>query len=72
MGARGRGGAFSILRFAEADLPDVVYIEQLTGALYLDKRADVDQHLDAMDRLCVDSEPPESTPTILDRILRET
>ncbi|MCI0686844.1 MAG: helix-turn-helix domain-containing protein [Sporichthyaceae bacterium] len=71
-GYAAEGGAFSILRFAEADLPDVVYIEQLTGALYLDKRADVDQHLDAMDRLSVDSEPPESTPEILDQILRET
>ena len=33
-------GPFSILRFAERDLPDVVYLEQLTSAtLYLDKRA---------------------------------
>ena len=36
------GGAFTILRFADTELPDVVYIEQLTGALYLDKRDDVD------------------------------
>ena len=36
------GGAFSILRFAEPELPDVVYQEQLAGAMYLDKRSDVD------------------------------
>lgn len=65
------GGAFSILRFAESDLSDVVYIEQLTGAMYLDKRSDVDEHLDSMERLCVDSAPPEATPSILDRILEE-
>jgi len=71
-GYAAEGGAFSILRFAEPDLSDVVYIEQLTGAMYLDKPSDVDQHLDAMDRLCVDSAPPEDTPAILDRILEET
>ena len=38
------GGPFSILRFAEPDLPDVVYLEQLTSALYLDKREDVDHY----------------------------
>jgi hypothetical protein len=32
------------LRFAERDLPDVVYLEQLTSALYLDKREDVDHY----------------------------
>jgi hypothetical protein len=30
------GGAFSILRFPHQDLPDIVYIEHLTNALYLD------------------------------------
>ena len=33
---------FTILRFPEPDLPDVVYLEQLTSALYLDKRDDVE------------------------------
>ena len=31
------GGSFTILRFSEPDVPDVVYIEQLTGAIYLEK-----------------------------------
>lgn len=39
-GHAGASGAFSILRFEERDLPDVVYIEQLTSALYLDQRPD--------------------------------
>jgi len=30
------GGSFTILRFAEQELPDIVYIEQLTSALYPD------------------------------------
>jgi hypothetical protein len=60
------------LRFAEPDLPDVVYIEQLTSALYLDKREDVDQYLDTMERLSVQSVPPDRTTGFLKRILQET
>jgi hypothetical protein len=65
------GGAFSILRFSDADLPDVVYMEQLTSALYLDKRDDVDQYAAAMERLCVEAEPPERTLALLERVLHE-
>jgi transcriptional regulator with XRE-family HTH domain len=65
------GGAFSILRFPDADLPDVVYIEQLTSALYLDKRDDVDHYAAAMERVCVEAEPPEATPEILQGMLRD-
>ncbi|MEV4760907.1 helix-turn-helix transcriptional regulator [Micromonospora sp. NPDC049559] len=65
------GGAFTLLRFPDQDLPDVVYIEQLTSALYLDKRDDVDHYAAAMERLCVEAEPPDRTGEILERILRE-
>jgi len=52
------GGAFSILRFLESDLSDIVYVEQLWGALYLDKREDIDPYLTAMEQLCVESTTP--------------
>jgi transcriptional regulator with XRE-family HTH domain len=65
------GGAFTILRFAEADLPDVVYLEQLTSALYLEKREDIDQYAGALGRLYIDAAPPDQTATILDRIRDE-
>lgn len=65
------GGAFSILRFSDAELPDVVYIEQLTSALYLDKREDLEFYAVAMERLCVEAEPPERTPELLNRILAD-
>jgi transcriptional regulator with XRE-family HTH domain len=65
------GGPFSILRFAEPDLPDVVYSEQLTGAIYLDKRADVDHYAIAMEEVCVEAEPPDDTPGILKGMLDE-
>ncbi|MEH1017682.1 helix-turn-helix transcriptional regulator [Micromonospora sp. CPCC 206060] len=65
------GTAFTILRFPDADLPDIVYIEQLTSALYLDKRDDVDHYAVAMERVCVEADPPERTPGILRRILAD-
>jgi hypothetical protein len=65
------GGPFSILRFAERDLPDVVYLEQLTSALYLDKREDVDHYHMVMERLCIDAEPAPDIGETLTRILRD-
>lgn len=63
------GGPFSVLRFAEPDLPDVVYLEQLTSALYLDKREDVDHYLAVMERLCIDAEPATQIRDTLSKIL---
>jgi hypothetical protein len=65
------GGAFTILRFPDQDLPDVVYIEQLTSALYLDKRDDVDLYAEAMERLCVEARPPTETQKVLEEIRRD-
>ncbi|WSG41294.1 helix-turn-helix domain-containing protein [Dactylosporangium sp. NBC_01737] len=65
------GGAFTILRFPDQDLPDVVYIEQLTSALYLDKRDDVDLYAEAMERLCVEARPPTDTQKVLEEIRRD-
>ncbi|MDT5032259.1 MAG: hypothetical protein QOC94_2430 [Actinoplanes sp.] len=65
------GGAFSILRFPELELPDVVYIEHLTSALYLEKREDVDQYAAAVGRLFIEAESPDRTPELLRAVLRE-
>lgn len=62
------GGAFSILRFPEPDLPDVVYVEQLVSALYLDKREHIDRYVQTMDRLTIDSLPPQLTVETLTKI----
>lgn len=45
------GGAFTLLSFPESDLPDLVYLEQLTGALYVDKHDEVVEYTKAMDAL---------------------
>jgi hypothetical protein len=64
-------GSFSVLRFADQELPDVVYLEHLTSALYLDRRAEVERYLDVMERLCIDSQPPARTAELLNQILDE-
>jgi len=66
------GGPFTILRFAEPDLQDVVYIEQLTSALYLDKPAEVDSYLEVMEQLCLQAEPAASTVKVLQEILSQS
>jgi hypothetical protein len=66
------GCPFTILRFAEVELPDVVYVEQLTGAVYLDKPSDVEHYAATMERACLGAEPPGRTAAILRRSLNET
>ncbi|MBS2965291.1 helix-turn-helix domain-containing protein [Actinocrinis puniceicyclus] len=63
------GGAFTLLRFAEADLPDVVYLEHLTGAQYIERAEDVEQYARAMDRISVDALHPEATLEALEKLL---
>lgn len=70
-GHAAEGGAFTIMRFPEADLPDMVYMEQLTGALYLDKPEDVERYAAVMERLSVAGTSPDRTQEILSGILKE-
>ncbi|HET6686277.1 MAG TPA: helix-turn-helix transcriptional regulator [Jiangellaceae bacterium] len=65
------GGSFSILRFPDQDLPDIVYVEQLDSALYFDKREDVEHYAAAMERLAVEADPPADTAQTLERFLAE-
>jgi Domain of unknown function (DUF5753)/Helix-turn-helix domain len=71
-GHAGAGGSFTVLRFGEPDLPDVVYIEQLTSALYLERRAHVDHYMEVMNRLSADALTPAETAGFLGEIIRET
>lgn len=65
------GGAFTMLRFPDEELPDIIYLEQLTSALYLDKRDDVEEYTASMERLCVQAEQPKRTADIISGILKE-
>jgi DNA-binding XRE family transcriptional regulator len=64
-------GSFSILRFPEQELPDVVYLEHLTSAIYLNKPDEVDEYLHVMESICVRAAAPDRTVELLDEILEE-
>ena len=64
-------GAFSILRFADQDLPDVVYLEHATNALYLDRPEDVEEYAHIMSSVAVHGAAPEQTVEILSQLLHE-
>jgi len=58
-------GMFHLLRFPTAELPDVIYGENLTSAFYLDKPADVATYTEALDLLCAQASPADKTASIL-------
>jgi hypothetical protein len=65
------GGSFTVLRFAEPDVPDIVYIEHLTSALYLDGREDVDHYLEVMNDLSTEALTPGRSAALLAEISKE-
>ena len=69
-GHSGESGAFTILSFSESDLSDVVYLEQLTSALYLDKHEDVVQYEKALKELQQDSPGPDESRDLLRGLLQ--
>ncbi|GAA0710805.1 helix-turn-helix domain-containing protein [Streptomyces cellulosae] len=69
-GHSGESGAFTILSFPESDLSDVVYLEQLTSALYLDKPEDVAQYEKALKELQHDSPGPAESRDLLRGLLQ--
>lgn len=64
-------GSFTILRFAEPELPDVTYVEHLGGAVYLDGLAEIEIYSRALDRLIVDAHTPEQSRQMLAKALTE-
>jgi hypothetical protein len=70
-GHAAEGGAFTIMRFPETDLPDIVYMEYLTGAHYIDKPEEVERYAAVMERLSVAGTSPDRTREILAGILKE-
>jgi hypothetical protein len=53
------------MRFPETDLPDVVYMQYLTGAHYIDKPEEVERYAAVMERLSVAGTSPSRAEKIL-------
>ncbi|MFG3430119.1 helix-turn-helix domain-containing protein [Streptomyces californicus] len=69
-GHAGESGSFTMLRFPESDLSDIVYLEQLTSALYLDKPEEVAQYEKAMATLAQDSPGTDESRDLLRGLLQ--
>ncbi|MGW0532765.1 helix-turn-helix domain-containing protein [Streptomyces sp. NPDC003032] len=67
----GTYGPFVLFRFAMAELPDMVYSEYLTGAVYLDARKEVATHLEVMDRMAAQAATAQRTKDILRDVRKE-
>jgi transcriptional regulator with XRE-family HTH domain len=59
------GGPFTLLRFAEPDLPDIVYLEQLNSAVYLNKDVDVKNYLQIINRLAAGALTPQRSTELI-------
>jgi Domain of unknown function (DUF5753)/Helix-turn-helix domain len=68
-GHAGASVSFSILRFEERDLPDVVFMEQLTSAVYLNRRLDVEAYLEVFSGVSSEAATPERTKAMIWRCL---
>lgn len=64
-------GPVTMLRFPEANLTDMVYLEQQTSAIYLNKPMERFYYWNVLNRLATEAAPPTDTAAILHRILRE-
>jgi transcriptional regulator with XRE-family HTH domain len=67
----GTFGPFVLFRFAVPELPDMVYSEYLTGAVYLDARNEVATHLEVMDRMAAQAATAHRTKEILRDLRKE-
>jgi Domain of unknown function (DUF5753)/Helix-turn-helix domain len=70
-GLHAGGGPFSILRFDDPGLPDVVYVESLVGASYVDKGEYVERYAEVLNRLSVKSLTPDESLTFIRKLLVE-
>ncbi|HEX6469719.1 MAG TPA: helix-turn-helix transcriptional regulator [Streptosporangiaceae bacterium] len=65
------GGPITLLRFPGGGLPDIVYLEQLISAVYVDKPAAVATYWQVLNDLGMRAEQPRATAGILRQIRAE-
>jgi transcriptional regulator with XRE-family HTH domain len=62
------GGPITILRFAEDSIRDVVFLEQLNSAVYVDRATDIDRYWHVMNRLAIEAAPPTAAAKIIHQV----
>ncbi len=64
-------GAFRILGFPESADPDVVYLENQAGSLYLEEEAEIDRYARMFNHLIAKALDPEESRRLIARIARD-
>jgi len=64
-------GSFSLLGFPEPSDPQIVYVEYRTGALYLEKRQEVERYRVAFDHLRASALPVDASRSLMARVAEE-
>ncbi|UED83360.1 helix-turn-helix domain-containing protein [Streptomyces profundus] len=67
----GMFGPFQLFRFEIPELPDIIYVESLTGATYLDERPDTVAYLEVLDRMGTQAASAQDTEALLGEIRKE-
>ncbi|MFE4175734.1 helix-turn-helix domain-containing protein [Streptomyces sp. NPDC056909] len=65
------GMPITYLRFPARDLPDIVYLEQIKSAIFLEEPEETQEYRLVLDRLADESLNPKDTRELLRRTLRE-
>lgn len=63
------GAAVTYLRFAQGFLPDVVYLEHMTSAVYVDRLDDLDKYRATLDELSALAATPAASRAMLEEAL---
>lgn len=64
-------GLFYLLRFPDAEMPDIVYGEHMTSAFYLDKPQEAAAYLEVLDRICAQAATADDTIQLLRDMRKE-
>lgn len=64
-------GPVTLLRFAADLLPDMVYLEQLTSAVYPSSPSDLTDYWNMLNHLATEADPPIASTMILNQIRKE-
>ncbi|MFB9234712.1 helix-turn-helix domain-containing protein [Plantactinospora siamensis] len=70
-GHAGMDGTFTILDFPEAGDPDVVYAENATGGLFLEKSEELQKYIFIFDHIRAAAIPPEESVALIAKLAEE-
>ncbi len=65
-------GPFTLLRFAQPELPNIGYVDHIAGGIYLERADEIELIGRSLDRLAVDAETPKRSRDLIDKILSES